>query len=121
MLPSTRPMKDPLQVSRARRRVTPAAAKASIRRLQKVVCDPARLSILQALKTGSLCVNDLALVIERAPAATSQHLRILREVGVVDGVRRGTTIYYRLHTGQVTKHMEAVLLALETGESTSIS
>lgn len=114
---STRSVKDPQQVARARQRVTPRSARASIHRLQKVVCDPARLSIIQALKTGSLCVSDLAVVIDRAPAATSQHLRILREVGVVEGTRRGTTIYYRLHDGRVTEHMDAVLRALEVGQS----
>jgi ArsR family transcriptional regulator, zinc-responsive transcriptional repressor len=115
-----RSVKDPARVARARQRVTPRAARASIHRLQKVVCDPVRLSIIQALKSGPLCVNDLAVVIERAPAATSQHLRVLRDVGVVEGSRRGTTIDYRLRAGLVTEHMEAVLQALETAGPASL-
>lgn len=71
-------------------------------RLRKAICDPARLEIIRALACGQLCVNDLSLAINRAPAATSQHLRVLRELGLVSRERRGTTIYYSLNKDQTT-------------------
>ncbi|HLY64370.1 MAG TPA: metalloregulator ArsR/SmtB family transcription factor [Chloroflexota bacterium] len=77
-------------------------------RLRKALCDPARLEIIEALSVTDLCVNDVALAINRAPAATSQHLRVLRDLQLVDTRRRGTTIYYRLHPGAATQ-LESVL------------
>jgi ArsR family transcriptional regulator len=80
-------------------------------RLRKVLCDPARLEIVQALSAGELCVNDLALAINRAPAATSQHLRVLRALDVVDSVRQGTSVYYHLKQKAGTE-LEGVLNSL---------
>ena len=109
-------LRDPAQVARARKRLTPPAAQATFERVQKVLCDPARLKIIQALTAGALCVDDLATVIERAPAATSQHLRVLRGVQLIEGNRRGRTIYYQLRPGPVEGHLTAVLQALGSDE-----
>ncbi len=108
-----RPLKDPFQVARARQRLAPRSAQASFERAQKVLCEPARLRIVQALTAGPLCVDDLAAAVDRAPAATSQHLRVLRDVGLVEGTRRGTTVFYQLRPSPAAKQLEAVLQALE--------
>jgi DNA-binding transcriptional ArsR family regulator len=105
----------PRRVQRARRRLTRGAALAGIERLQKAICDRARLQIVQALTVGPLSVKDLAAVIDRTPAATSQHLRVLREVGLVEGRRRGGSIYYALLEKPAGNHLRAVLGALEAG------
>ncbi len=60
------------------------------------ILEPARLAILRRLLDGAASVNDLASAIGRAPAATSQHLRLLREAGYVVTHRRGHRIYYRI-------------------------
>ncbi len=101
------------RVQQARRRLTGGAALAGIERLQKAICDRARLQIVQALTVGPLSVKDLAVVIDRPPAATSQHLRVLREVGLVEGRRRGGSIYYGLRAEPAGNHLRAVLGALE--------
>jgi ArsR family transcriptional regulator len=88
--------RDPVNLERARRRLTGASANRAMQRLRKALCDPARLQIVEALTTAELCVSDLALAIDRAPAATSQHLRVLRDLDFVDSARKGTTVYYRL-------------------------
>jgi DNA-binding transcriptional ArsR family regulator len=88
--------KDPINLERARDRLTKNHARQGMQRFRKALCDPARLQIVQALSVGRLCVNDLAMAIDRAPAATSQHLRILRDLDIVDGEREGTTVYYSL-------------------------
>jgi ArsR family transcriptional regulator len=81
-------------------------------RLRKALCDPARLQIVEALGAGEICVGDLALVIDRAPAATSQHLRVLRELGLVEPRRHGTTMYYALTDSAATHELSAVLDSL---------
>lgn len=80
-------------------------------RLRKAICDPVRLEIIRALGSGRLCVNDLAIAIKRAPAATSQHLRVLRDLELVNRERHGTTIYYSLNKG-TTAPLQRVFQAL---------
>jgi DNA-binding transcriptional ArsR family regulator len=86
--------RDPARLKRARDYLANDPARSGMARLRKAICDPARLEIIRALTPGPLSVNDLALAVDRAPAATSQHLRVLREMGLVGRERRGTTIYY---------------------------
>ncbi len=69
------------------------------RRLLEGICDPTRLNIIRALRPGPLAASDLAHVLGRTRSATSQHLRVLREAGVVDADRRGSVIRYRLASG----------------------
>ena len=109
----TRLADDPEQVARARERIHARVAERTIERLRRAVCEPARMRIVQALSEGSLSVNDLASVIDRTPTATSQHLRVLRELGLVEGQRRGTVVRYRLRSGPAAEHVQAVLHDLE--------
>ena len=108
---STLRPKDPIKLEQARVRLSRTRAQLAMARLRKVLCDPARLQIIEALSAGPLCVTDLALAIDRAPAATSQHLRVLRELELVRGARHGTAIYYSLASGAAMQ-LEGVLNSL---------
>ena len=77
--------------------------------MQDVLCDPARLRIIAALDGMELTVSDLAAAIGRKVPATSQHLRRLREVALVERERRGPTVYYRLHPGPAIEQLQAML------------
>ena len=118
MLDNPASVKDPVRFELARTRLARNTVQSGMARLRKALCDPARLQIIEALTTGEICVGDLALAISRAPAATSQHLRVLRELGLVEPHRRGTTIYYRLQENTATKQLEAVLSSLATPPET---
>ena len=63
------------------------------------------MRIVRALSAGPLSVNDLAVVIDRTPTATSQHLRVLRELGLVDGARQGTVVRYQLRPWPTLRSM----------------
>jgi DNA-binding transcriptional ArsR family regulator len=56
-----------------------------------------RLRIMELLRTHSFCVNALAVRLKLTPAAVSQHLRVLREVGLVESDKRGYYVHYRLN------------------------
>jgi ArsR family transcriptional regulator len=58
---------------------------------------PTRLSIVREL-TGSseVCACDFTSCCDVQQPTVSHHLRILREAGVIEADRRGTSIYYRL-------------------------
>ena len=64
--------------------------------LCKVLTDPKRLMILDALRGGDRSVGELAETLGIALPNASQHLAVLRNAGLVEGRRVGTTILYRL-------------------------
>jgi DNA-binding transcriptional ArsR family regulator len=61
-----------------------------------VLGDPARLRILECLRDGPRCVNEIHRTCRLKQANTSKHLRVLREAGVVRGERRGTSVLYAI-------------------------
>lgn len=60
------------------------------------VADPTRLAILEALRTGEACVNDLAAATHHSQPNVSHHLRQLRDCGLVTYDRAGKENRYRL-------------------------
>jgi ArsR family transcriptional regulator, virulence genes transcriptional regulator len=62
----------------------------------KVLTDPKRLMLLDALRTGDRSVGELAGAIGVALPNASQHLAVMRGAGLVESRRLGTTVFYRL-------------------------
>ena len=61
------------------------------------VAEPRRRQILDALAAGERPVNDLVRELGLAQPQVSKHLRVLREVGVVDVRSDGRQRLYRLN------------------------
>ena len=73
----------------------------------KALSDPTRLRLIKLLSDGqSLCVNALTHKAGVTQSAVSQHLRILRQVGLVSGERRGTYIHYSLNQDLLKRYRE---------------
>ncbi len=64
--------------------------------------EPRRRQILDVLADGERSVNDLVTLLDLAQPLVSKHLRVLREVGLVDVRDEGRQRMYRLH-GQALK------------------
>lgn len=60
------------------------------------LADPSRILILYALHEQRLNVSDLATEVGLSQPATSRHLKILRERGLVRPERQGASVEYRL-------------------------
>ncbi len=58
--------------------------------------DPTRLRLLSALSLAELCVCDLSALLGISQTATSQHLKILRTLGMVRYRKQGRMAFYRL-------------------------
>lgn len=57
-----------------------------------------RLSILYLLQDqGKLCVCDLSDILDMKVSAISQHLRKLKDVGMVSANKTGQTVFYSLN------------------------
>lgn len=66
------------------------------------VAEPRRRQILDVLAGGERSVNDLVTLLGLAQPQVSKHLRVLREVGLVDVRDEGRQRVYRLN-GQALK------------------
>lgn len=58
--------------------------------------DATRLSILDLLRGGELCVCDLQAALGAAQSRLSFHLRVLKEAGLVSDRREGRWAHYRI-------------------------
>ena len=61
------------------------------------IAEPRRRQILDLLAAGELPVNDLVAALGVAQPLVSKHLRVLREVGLVDARDVGRQRLYRLN------------------------
>jgi len=88
-------------------------------RIFKVLGVPTRVKILRLLKGGALCVGALAANLDVTQGAVSQHLRILRDAGLVIPERRGYFIHYWLNEETLATWREATGGLLEPGAASS--
>ncbi|MBK9308371.1 MAG: winged helix-turn-helix transcriptional regulator [Nitrospira sp.] len=62
----------------------------------KALADETRLRILESLLVKDKCVTDLVRELGCPQPHASHHLRILRDSGVVEGIREGKQVCYRI-------------------------
>jgi DNA-binding transcriptional ArsR family regulator len=82
----------------------------------KALSDPTRLRLVKLLndchpgicKGGPLCVNALAQQLGVTQPAVSQHLRILRQAGLVRGARHGAFMHYSLDPDGLERYKAAL-------------
>ena len=58
---------------------------------------PSRLKIIELLRTHSYCVKALTMLLDISQPAVSQHLAVLKRVGLVDADKDGTMVHYRVN------------------------
>lgn len=63
--------------------------------LLRLLADPTRLRILAALTPEELAVNEIAEALDMGQPRISNHLRLLREAGALNGRREGSWTFYR--------------------------
>ena len=82
----------------------------------KALSDPTRLRLVKQLNDcqpgvcegGALCVNALAHRLNVTQSAVSQHLRVLRQAGLVRGARHGSFMHYSLDPDGLDKYRAAL-------------
>lgn len=63
----------------------------------KLLSDKTRLTILSLLKEEEMCVCDIVDILETTQPNISQHLKKLKNGGLVVETRKSQWIYYSLH------------------------
>jgi ArsR family transcriptional regulator len=88
--------------------------------LFSALADPTRLKLVKLLcrqrTPDALCVNAMAGLLGVSQSAVSQHLRVLRAVGLVKGERRGYHIHYFVNRKILKHYQELVSALLNLGE-----
>lgn len=62
----------------------------------RAIADPTRRGLLDGLRGGEVSMGQLAASFDMSLPAVSQHLKVLREVGLVTETRAGRERRYRL-------------------------
>lgn len=79
-----------------------------------MLADATRIRLIVALAdNGELSVNHLADIVDKSPAAVSQHLAKLRLARMVTNRRQGTTIFYALADEHAIDLVRAAILQAE--------
>lgn len=102
------------RVRMARESLLNEDARALVQSVREMICEPTRTQIVRALSAGPLSVGDLAAILGRSKSATSQHLRVLRDGGVVSARRRGRAVIYSLTSDPM---VEVTVLVLNRAAS----
>ena len=77
--------------------------------LLRAIAHPLRLSILEFIdKKGVINVNKIYNTLRLEQSITSQHLRILRNVDLVETKREGKFIYYSLNYDKIEQVNNAI-------------
>lgn len=67
----------------------------------KVFAHPARVAIIEFLLRSNTCINgDLVQELGLAQATISQHLRELKQVGIIQGTIEGVSVSYCINPGK---------------------
>lgn len=87
--------------------------------LFRVLGHPVRIRILELLLNGERTVGDLQAALRLDSSGTSQHLGALRQAGVLESRRAGTSAYYKIRDPRVTQLMAVAKQILTSAVSDS--
>jgi len=67
-----------------------------VARVFQLLSHPVRVQILCALRGREICVQHIQKLLQRPQPYISQHLRQLRDAGIVSARKEGLTVFYTL-------------------------
>jgi DNA-binding transcriptional ArsR family regulator len=105
---------DPKAVASASAKMLAPRDERRMAKLLEALCDATRVKIVRALSSdNTLAAGDLAHVIGRSRSATSQHLKVLRDIGAVSARREGNIVRYSLTPDMTGQVLEAATAAFD--------
>lgn len=113
---STQPLDGPDPVEAA-----DAAAREAAADLLRALASPTRVAIVLSLRERVQCVHELVGHLGLSQPLVSQHLRVLKDAGVVRGQRNGREITYELLDDHVAHIVgDALIHANETHDGRAV-
>lgn len=78
-------------------------------RLLKALAHPTRLRIIELIRDGGPCVKAMEESLGLAQPNISQHLSLMRNMGIVEAERSGNQVCYHIKNSQVVKLLNAMI------------
>jgi len=85
-------------------------------KIYRALADPTRRRILELLRQREMSAGELAEHFDLAKPTLSGHFALLREAGLIDAEKRGTTILYRLNLSVLEEALKAFIDSLDLVE-----
>lgn len=82
--------------------------------IMKALAHPTRLFVVNELSKGELCVGKITEMVGVDTSTISKHLLILKNAGIVNNEKRGTTVYYKLKMPCVLNFITCIKKVQET-------
>ena len=98
----------------ARPRISPATVEA-LAETFRVLGDPTRVRMLDALAGGEQCVCDIASIVGISESAVSHQLRLLRGMRLVRPRRAGRQVFYAIDDHHILELLRQALTHVEEG------
>jgi DNA-binding transcriptional ArsR family regulator len=108
---------DPTSSEARRQRLLPARTVEGLADTFRVLGDPTRVRILDALATGELCVCDIASLVGISESAVSHQLRLLRGMRLVRPRRAGRLVYYAVDDHHILELLNQAMTHVEEQRS----
>ncbi|MCX7044661.1 MAG: metalloregulator ArsR/SmtB family transcription factor [Candidatus Sumerlaeota bacterium] len=80
----------------------------------KAMAHPLRLRMVDILMQGEFPVGEIAGMCQLPPHQTSEHLRLLKAMGLLDCRRRGRTIFYFIANPRLPRLIECIRKTCKT-------
>ncbi|NNE43116.1 MAG: winged helix-turn-helix transcriptional regulator [Gemmatimonadetes bacterium] len=80
----------------------------------RILADPLRLQILQALHGGEMSVGELVEAVGAQQANVSKHLQQLHRAGILDRERRGVQVFYAVGDPTIFKLCDLVCGSIDS-------
>ncbi|HSK10716.1 MAG TPA: metalloregulator ArsR/SmtB family transcription factor [Vicinamibacterales bacterium] len=106
---------DPARVAAVRAALVSPGLVSLLAETFRVLGDPTRVRVLDALSHAELCVCDLATLLGLSQSAVSHQLRVLRGLRLVRSRRDGRMVFYALDDDHITSLFGEGLRHVEEG------
>src|SRR4030088_3739062 len=77
----------------------------------RAVAEPTRLRLVVLCARGELTVSELTQILGQSQPRVSRHLKLLCEAGILDRLREGSWVFYRLSAGGAASALVQHLVA----------
>jgi len=86
----------------------------------KALAHPSRLFIVDMLNNQSRTVGELTEMIGVDTSTVSKHLSVLKNAGIVEDEKKGTTVFYSLKTPCILNFISCIEEVIESNTNTQV-
>ncbi|MFP4384599.1 MAG: ArsR/SmtB family transcription factor [Spirochaetia bacterium] len=77
-------------------------------RILKALAHPTRIYIAEKLHEKPYCVCELTEMVQADTSTVSKHLTVMKNAGIIESRKEGTTVYYSLRCGCIMKFIGCI-------------